>query len=155
MYAVIATDGKQYRVAKGQVLELESVKAQVGQLIHFDKILLCKCDEQVSIGRPYLETVKVIGKVIDHARGHKIRILKFKRRKHHMKRLGYRAHFARIEILDIQKQILKNKQNDPQVQSKTTQKELNQEKKQAHSPKQQQNKQANSLKTLPYSTKNT
>ncbi len=137
MYAVIATDGKQYRVAKGHVLELEGVKEQVGQLVHFDKILLFKRDEQVTIGTPYVDKVRVIGKVIDHVRGQKIRILKFKRRKHHMKRLGYRPHFARVEILAIEHQNQQNKHTNATAQNQPKQKADCQTKQQTDKTRQQ------------------
>ncbi len=107
MYAVIAADGKQYRVAKGDVIQLESVKVGVGESVNFDKVLLLANGEEVTIGTPYLETVKVSGEVIDHKRGEKIRIIKFKRRKGHMKRAGYRARFADVKIIDISTQVTK------------------------------------------------
>jgi large subunit ribosomal protein L21 len=101
MYAVIASGGKQYRVSQGQVIKVEQIAAQPGDSIEFDQILLLADGDNVQVGTPYLPGTKIKGEVIRQGRGEKIRILKFRRRKHHMKQAGHRQNFTEIKITAI------------------------------------------------------
>jgi large subunit ribosomal protein L21 len=101
MYAVIATGGKQYRVAQGDVIRVELLEAEPGASIDFDKVLLVGEGESVKVGAPYVEGGKVSGTVKSHGRAEKIEVIKFRRRKHHRKQMGHRQHFTEVEITDI------------------------------------------------------
>lgn len=98
MFAVIQTGGKQYKVREGQTLRVESLKAEVGQNITFDQVLLIADGDAVHVGTPYLTGGVVHATVAEHGRGEKIRIIKFRRRKHHMKRQGHRQNFTEVKI---------------------------------------------------------
>lgn len=101
MYAVIVSGGKQYRVQEGDTLKLETLPAEVGATVDFDKILMVGEGDKVKVGRPHLSGSKVAGTVISHGRHKKIHILKFRRRKHHMKRQGHRQNYTEVEITQI------------------------------------------------------
>lgn len=101
MYAVIVSGGKQHRVAEGEVLRVEKLQAEAGSSIDFDKVLLVANDEDVKIGAPVVDGAKVTAEVVSHGRGKKVHIMKFKRRKHHMKRMGHRQWFTEIKITAI------------------------------------------------------
>ena len=101
MYAVFATGGKQYRATTGDKLNIEKLDAEKGSTVELDQVLMVGEGEDVKVGTPYLKGGKVTATVVEHGRGDKIRILKFKRRKHHMKRMGHRQDFTRIEITGI------------------------------------------------------
>jgi len=101
MYAVIATGGKQYKVSEGQTLRIESLGAEAGDAVEFDKVLLVADGDNVSIGTPYLDGSKVSAKVAGNGRHKKVEIIKFKRRKHHRKQMGHRQHFTEVEITGI------------------------------------------------------
>jgi len=101
MYAVIQTGGKQYRVSEGDKIKVEKLNAAAGETVEFDKVLLVRSDDAVESGRPYVEGRKVTARVIAHGRHRKIHIIKFKRRKHHMKRQGHRQHYTEVEITGI------------------------------------------------------
>lgn len=101
MYAVIVSGGKQHRVAEGEVLKVEKLQAEAGSSIDFDKVLLVANDDDVKIGAPVVEGAKVTAEVVSHGRGKKVHIMKFKRRKHHMKRQGHRQWFTEIKITAI------------------------------------------------------
>ena len=101
MYAVIQTGGKQYRVRQGEVLKVETLPAEAGQEVEFDKVLLVQSDDGIRVGRPYLEGGKVTATVTAHGRHPKIRIVKFRRRKHHMKQAGHRQNYTEIKITGI------------------------------------------------------
>lgn len=103
MYAIIKTGGKQYRVAEGQTLKVEKLAIEPGNSVDFNEVLMvANGDDNIKIGAPYLTNVTVKAEVVDHGRGEKIKILKFKRRKHHMKRAGHRQDFTKVKIVSIQ-----------------------------------------------------
>lgn len=102
MYAVILTGGKQYRVKSGQVFACEKIELEPGESFVFDKVLMVGEGDQVQIGAPYLDKVTVKAEVVEQKRGDKIRILKFKRRKHHMKRMGHRQYLTKVKISVIE-----------------------------------------------------
>ncbi|MEJ8568873.1 50S ribosomal protein L21 [Elongatibacter sediminis] len=101
MYAVFKTGGKQYRAAAGDTIKVEKIDAETGATVELDQVLMVGEGEDVKIGSPYLDGGKVTAKVVEHGRGDKVRIIKFKRRKHHMKRAGHRQYFTRLEITGI------------------------------------------------------
>ena len=101
MYAVFATGGKQYRATTGDILKIEKLDAEKGATVELDQVLMVGEGEDVKVGTPYLKGGKVTATVIDQGRGKKVKILKFKRRKHHMKQMGHRQDFTQIEITGI------------------------------------------------------
>lgn len=101
MYAVINSGGKQYRVTEGQTLKLEKMTAEAGATIHFDKILMIVNGDDIKIGKPWLDGIKVAASIVSHGRHKKIRIVKFKRRKHHMKQMGHRQDYTEVKITQI------------------------------------------------------
>ena len=101
MYAVIQTGGKQYRVSEGDKLRVEKLGADEGASIELDKVLLVADGDDVTVGTPYVDGVKVAATVKAHGRGKKVKIIKFKRRKHHMKRQGHRQWYTELEITSI------------------------------------------------------
>lgn len=103
MYAVIQSGGKQHRVSEGQVVRLEKIDAEKGSTIDFDKILMVGEGADLALGAPYLEGAKVSGEVVEQGRGKKVKIVKFKRRKHHLKRMGHRQWFTEVKITGISK----------------------------------------------------
>ena len=103
MYAIIATGGKQYRVQKGDQIRVEKLAGDPGEKVEFNQVLLLADGDDVSIGAPYLDGSKVTGEVEQQDRAKKIDIIKFKRRKHHMKRMGHRQSFTQVKITGIKK----------------------------------------------------
>jgi large subunit ribosomal protein L21 len=101
MNFVIKTGGKQYRVSEGDKLEVETLDAAPGDTIEFAEVLLLRDGDNVEIGTPLIEGAKVTAKVLEHGRGKKIRIIKFKRRKHYRRQAGHRQNFTRVEITGI------------------------------------------------------
>ena len=101
MYAVIKTGGKQYRVMQGETLRVEKIEADVGAAIKFDQVLLVGEGEGITMGAPLVAGATVAATVKSHGRADKIRIIKFRRRKHHQKQMGHRQHYTEIEITGI------------------------------------------------------
>jgi large subunit ribosomal protein L21 len=101
MYAVIQTGGKQYRVAQGDTLRVEKLAADQGAEVELDRVLMVADGDEVKIGKPYLGGGKVTATVKSHGRARKVNIVKFKRRKHHLKRQGHRQWFTELEVTGI------------------------------------------------------
>jgi len=101
MYAVIVTGGKQYRVSKGDKVRVEKLDVAEGGSIDFDQVLMVVDGDDIKIGAPVLEGGKVSAEVKAHGRGAKVEIIKFKRRKHHMKKQGHRQSYTELEITGI------------------------------------------------------
>jgi len=102
MYAVFTTGGKQYRATKGEVVRVEKLDADKGATVEIDQVLMIGEGEDVRIGTPTVEGGKVTAEVVDHGRGEKIRIIKFRRRKHHMKQMGHRQYYTELKITGIE-----------------------------------------------------
>ncbi|MGH1542808.1 MAG: 50S ribosomal protein L21 [Arenicella sp.] len=100
MYAVIQTGGKQYKVAVGDKVKVELLKAEAGDQVDLDQVLMIADGENVQVGTPKLDSA-VQAKVIRHARGDKLRILKFRRRQNSRTRGGHRQHYTELEITGI------------------------------------------------------
>ena len=102
MYAIIETGGKQYRVAEGQTLKIEKLEAEAWHTVDFDRVLMIGEGEQIKVGTPVIVGATVAAEVIKHGRGDKVHIIKFRRRKHHMKRAGHRQYYTEIKITKVQ-----------------------------------------------------
>ncbi|WP_295584802.1 50S ribosomal protein L21 [uncultured Lamprocystis sp.] len=101
MYAVIQTGGKQYRVSEGDTLKVEKLVVEPGSDVALDKVLLVADGDTIKVGTPYIEGCTVTATVKAHGRGDKVHIIKFRRRKHHLKRQGHRQWFTEIQITGI------------------------------------------------------
>ena len=101
MYAVIKTGGKQYRVAQGAELKIESLTAEAGSTVSFDEVLMVGEGEAIKVGTPFVAGASVKAEVLKHGRGEKIRIIKHRRRKHYHKEQGHRQNFTAVKITAI------------------------------------------------------
>jgi large subunit ribosomal protein L21 len=101
MYAVIQTGGKQYRVSEGDTVKVEKMVVEEGANVDFDKVLLVADGDDVKVGKPYVEGGMVSATVEGHGRAKKVMIVKFRRRKHHLKRQGHRQWFPALKITAI------------------------------------------------------
>lgn len=100
MYAIIATGGKQYRVAQGDVIYVEKLDAAENDSISFD-VLLVEKDGDLKVGAPLVEGAKVEGKVLQQGRGEKIVVFKYKSKKNYRRKQGHRQPFTKVEITAI------------------------------------------------------
>ena len=101
MYAVIKTGGKQYRVEEGDTLKIEKLEVGTGESVDFDQVLLVADGDKVTVGQPLVDGAKVTAEVVEQGRHDKIRIIKFRRRKHHRKQQGHRQWFTAVKITGI------------------------------------------------------
>lgn len=101
MYAVIISGGKQHRVVEGETLKLEKIEQPTDAKIEFDQVLMVGEGADVKIGAPYVAGAKVTAEVVSQGRHKKVKIIKFRRRKHHMKGAGHRQWFTEVKITGI------------------------------------------------------
>ena len=100
MYAVVKTGGKQYRVAVGDKLKVESLNAEEGDKVTLDQVLMIGDGDKVEVGTPTLgKTVEAT--VLSNGRGKKLRIVKFRRRQNSRTRTGHRQNYTELEITAI------------------------------------------------------
>ncbi len=98
MYAVIRTGGKQYKVAAGGKLKIESLPVEVGSEVEIQDVLMVSDGEKISIGAPTVAGAVVKATVLSHGRGQKVIIFKMRRRKHYRKTQGHRQNYTEIRI---------------------------------------------------------
>ena len=96
MYAVIEAGGKQYRVQEGDVITVEKIKAEVGEAVTFNTLLI-SAEGEVKVGAPYLNEV-VTGTVVEHGKGQKVIIFKYKAKKDYRKKQGHRQPYTMVKI---------------------------------------------------------
>jgi large subunit ribosomal protein L21 len=101
MYTVLETSGKQFKVAVGDVIDIEQVNRTKGESISFDRVLML-VGEETLIGKPTLPQVKVTGEVLGEVKGPKILVFKHKRRKDYRKKTGHRQKLTRVAISSIE-----------------------------------------------------
>jgi large subunit ribosomal protein L21 len=98
VYAVIETGGKQYRVAAGDVIEVERLPDDAGAQIEIDRVLMVAGDEGISIGAPVVDGARVTATVAEHFRGPKIIVFKMKPKKRYRRKMGHRQEMTRLKI---------------------------------------------------------
>ncbi len=102
MFGVIETGSKQYKVALGDKIKIEKIDGEVGQEVELDKVLLiCKSDDDVQIGQPYLEGKKVTVKIIEQGKDKKKIVFKYKPKKRQRTKKGHRQYYTKVEVVDI------------------------------------------------------
>jgi large subunit ribosomal protein L21 len=101
MYAVIETGGKQYRVAPGQTIEVETLTGDIGSAVEFDRVLAISNDANGMVLGDALKAARVRGTIAAHGRGDKIIVFKFKRKKQYKRTIGHRQNFTRVQVQEI------------------------------------------------------
>jgi large subunit ribosomal protein L21 len=101
MHAVIQSGGKQYRVKPGDAVRVETLAAEVGAAVSFDRVLMVGDGEETRVGAPFVPGARVNATVVAHGRGTKVSIFKLRRRKHYQKSQGHRQGFTEVRIDDV------------------------------------------------------
>lgn len=101
MYAVIETGGKQYRVAPGQTIEVDTIAGDVGAAVEFDRVLALSNDSNELVLGDALSAARVRGTIAAHGRGDKVIVFKFKRKKQYKRTIGHRQNYTRVQVQEI------------------------------------------------------
>lgn len=102
MYAIIQTGGKQYRVQEGDVLRVEKLDVEAGQTVEINQVLAVAKDGSLQVGSPVVEGAKAVLKVLEHGKGKKIIIFKYKPKKNYRKKQGHRQPFTKVVVEKIE-----------------------------------------------------
>lgn len=102
VYAVIRTGGKQYRVAQGDIVNVEKLEGAVGDKVTLGEVLLIAGDGDAKIGTPTLSDAKVTGEIVKQALAKKVIVFKKKRRKSYSRKRGHRQKLTTLKITEIQ-----------------------------------------------------
>ena len=100
MYAIVKTGGKQYKVAEGDVLSIEKLEAEVGSEVSFEVLMLVD-GADIKVGKPVVEGAAVTAKVVEHGKGPKVTIFKYKPKKDYRKTQGHRQPYTKVEVLSV------------------------------------------------------
>jgi large subunit ribosomal protein L21 len=101
MYAIIRSGGKQFRAEPGKTIKIPSIDADVGDAITFDDVLITATDDGVTIGTPSVAGAAVTGEVVEHGKGKKVIVFKWKRRKNYRRKQGHRQKYTAVRIDEI------------------------------------------------------
>lgn len=101
MYAIIEACGKQYKVSEGDVVFFEKLDIEEGKTVKFDNVILVSNEGKIEIGTPYVKGAKVEGKVVQHGKGKKIIVFKYKAKKNYRRKQGHRQPYTKVEITSI------------------------------------------------------
>jgi large subunit ribosomal protein L21 len=101
MFAVIKAGGKQYRVAPNDIIEVEKISAEPGDIIELGQVLMLSGDNGIELGTPFLPKATVAAEVLNHQKGETVIIFKKRRRHHYRRRNGHRQNFTAVKITEI------------------------------------------------------
>lgn len=101
MYAIVNINGVQTRVTPDEVLRVQRLSGEPGEKLTFDQVLLVADGDTISVGQPYVKGASLTAEVVEHLRGEKIRVFKFKRRREYRKRRGHRDELTTIRVTGI------------------------------------------------------
>jgi large subunit ribosomal protein L21 len=102
MFAVVKTGGKQYKVAQGDVIQVEKLSAEAGKSVELAEVLMLCNGDNVTVGSPLVQGAKVSAEVVSHNRSGKLIIFKKKRRQNYRRKKHHRQHFTVLKITSIQ-----------------------------------------------------
>jgi len=101
MYAVIETGGKQYKVEVGQTIDVELLDVNIGDSLDLDRVLMVSGEEAVRVGQPIVDGAKVSATVVEHGRGRKVIVFKYRPKQRYRVKNGHRQHYTRLRIDEI------------------------------------------------------
>jgi large subunit ribosomal protein L21 len=101
MYAIVSINGIQTRVTPDEVLSVPRLKGEPGDTLTFDQVLLVSDGDRITVGQPFLKGASLTAELVEHLRGPKLKIFKFKRRREYRRRKGHRDELTRIRVSAI------------------------------------------------------
>ncbi len=101
MNAVVKTGGKEYRIAKGDLIRVEKMEGKVGDQVTMKDILMISDEDKVQVGNPFLTNAVITGEIVQQVRGKKVLIYKMKRRKNYRRTKGHRQTYTYVRVNEI------------------------------------------------------
>jgi large subunit ribosomal protein L21 len=109
LYTVIKTGGKQFKVDKGDIIKVEMISGEVGELVKFNDVLALGEGEEIKVGTPFIDGAEVVGKILRQAKEKKVIVFKKKKRKGYSRKAGHRQQFTEVLIEEIMSKKLAKK----------------------------------------------
>lgn len=100
-YVILESGGKQYKVVEGGIISVDLLPRNVGDEVTFENVLLAVDDEQVQVGTPTVSGAKVLTKVLEHYKGRKILVFKYKAKQDYRVKTGHRQNYTRLQVESI------------------------------------------------------
>ncbi|MFZ3151241.1 MAG: 50S ribosomal protein L21 [Anaerolineaceae bacterium] len=100
-YAIVEAGGKQYRAEEGKTITVDLLPAQIGEKISFESVLLVVNGDQVEVGSPYVKGARLDTQVVDHIKGKKILVFKYKPKIDYRRHTGHRQQYTRLLVDSI------------------------------------------------------
>ncbi len=100
-YAIFEAGGRQFRAEAGESLQIPLMEGKPGAKVTFDQVLLTADGAKVKTGQPTVKGAKVVGEIVEHGKGPKIYVFKFKRRKNYRRKTGHRQQYTEVKITDL------------------------------------------------------
>ena len=97
-YAIVEDGGKQFKAVEGEIIEVDRFDAETGEVVDLERVLLVADGEQVAVGNPYVKGAKVSGTVVEHTKGRKIIVFKYKPKERYRVKTGHRQKYTRVRI---------------------------------------------------------
>lgn len=101
MFAIISIGGKQYRVAKNEVIDIDLIEGEPGSTVEFGEVLLVQNGSKFHLGQPHVANCRVKGELVEEVKGPKIDSVKYKKRKRQYRHWGHRQRYSRVKITEI------------------------------------------------------
>ncbi len=101
MFAIVTIAGKQYQIARGDVLTVDKIEGKVGDSVTFDHVLLVSDEKKTQVGTPVVSGVKVKAKIVAQQQGEKVNVRRFKSKVRYRKSIGFRPQETKIEIVAV------------------------------------------------------
>ena len=101
MYAVVKTGGKQYRVSKDDLIRIERLEGDAGEIVTLGEVLMIGDGADVTVGAPFIDGASVAGEIVEQTRGDKIIVFKKRRRQNYRRKAGHRQHLTVLKVTDI------------------------------------------------------
>jgi large subunit ribosomal protein L21 len=102
MYAIVNINGTQTKVTPDAMVEVPRLKGEPGQTLTFDQVMLVADGDRITVGKPFVKGAVLSAEIVEHLRGEKIRIFKYKRRHDYRRRAGHRSELTRLRVASIQ-----------------------------------------------------
>jgi large subunit ribosomal protein L21 len=102
MYAVVKSGGRQYRVEPGETIDVDRLSGDVGETVELNPVLMVGNGDDITLGTPAVDAALLNAEIVEHKRGKKIVVFKFKRRKSYRRKQGHRQSLTSLKITEIQ-----------------------------------------------------
>jgi large subunit ribosomal protein L21 len=102
MYAIVKINGVQTKVAPDAVIQVPRLTGDPGKSLTFDQVLMVCDGDSISVGAPFVKGAKLTAEVVEHLRGPKLKIFKFKRRREYRRRKGHRDELTKLRVTGIE-----------------------------------------------------